>query len=88
MLLADLIIAATHGGVLVVRDSPVEADLAAGILRVRQSLREIQGRGREQRFIDTVDGVAIGIIAETLDRRSQHALHTVVAGLRRECRAP
>src|SRR5437764_3822771 len=79
VLLADLIIDASHAGVLVVRYLPAEPDLAAVVLCSGKTMGKIQRGGREQGFIDTIDRVTAGIRTETLDRSPENTLRSVVA---------
>src|SRR5438067_7157547 len=67
VLLADLIIDASHAGELVIRDLPAKPDLTAVVLGGGKTMGKVQRRRREQRFIDTIDRIAIGIRTEILD---------------------
>src|SRR5262249_15390930 len=84
MLSTQLIVDAKDARVLIVGYSSIESDLTARILCRGKSSREVQSSGREQRFIDAINNVAVFVESQILNRRSQNALHTITAGLRCE----
>jgi hypothetical protein len=52
----------------------------------REVVREVQRSGREQRFIDAINNVAVLVGPKVLNRRLSEPLHTVTARFRCEGR--
>src|SRR5262245_29490937 len=79
MLITQLIVDAKDACVLIVGYSSIESDLTARILCRGKSSRKVQRSGREQRFIDAINNVAVCVDPQVLNRCSQSAWHTITA---------